>query len=127
MLVLSRKSKQRIQVGENIVITILQVRGQTVRVGIEAPGDVRVMRSEIADNTVETADETPAGKSSLPRPERMDAGRGEDDPGFSSPLLSCATVVGEAIVGESAGLYPFVRRRAMRQPATTAGLLAARD
>lgn len=110
MLVLTRKAKQQIQVGENIVITILQVRGQAVRVGIEAPREVRVLRNEIADNSVQTADETPAGKSSMPRPERIDAGRGDSDPGFSSPLVGCAS-----IVGESSGLYPFVRGRAARQ------------
>ncbi len=109
MLVLSRKAKQQIQIGENIVITILHVRGQAVRVGIEAPQEIRVVRSEIADNSLQTADETSAGKSSMPRPERIDAGQGEHDPGFSSPLVGCTS-----IVGESAGLYPFVRRRAGR-------------
>jgi carbon storage regulator CsrA len=47
MLVLTRKTEQQIQIGNNIVITILQIRGQTVRVGIEAPKDVRVIRAEI--------------------------------------------------------------------------------
>ncbi len=37
MLVLTRKTKQQIQVGPNITITILQIKGQAVRVGIEAP------------------------------------------------------------------------------------------
>ncbi|OYV88281.1 MAG: hypothetical protein B7Z73_08825 [Planctomycetia bacterium 21-64-5] len=49
MLVLTRKIKQQIQIGEDVVITILQVRGQTVRVGIEAPRQTRVVRGEIAD------------------------------------------------------------------------------
>lgn len=122
MLVLTRKAKQQIQLGENIVITILQVRGQAVRVGIEAPHEVRVVRSEIADKSAQAADEAPAGKSSMPRPERIEAGRGENGPGFSSPLVGCAS-----IVGESTGLYPFVRRRAMQKPATTSSLLATRD
>jgi carbon storage regulator CsrA len=54
VLVLTRKIQQQIQIGNNITITILQVKGQAVRVGIEAPRDVRVMRSEIG---VEGADE----------------------------------------------------------------------
>ena len=37
MLVLTRKTQQQIQIGNNIVITILHVKGQAVRVGIEAP------------------------------------------------------------------------------------------
>ena len=56
MLVLTRKTQQQIQIGNNIVVTILQVKGQSVRVGIEAPRDVRVVRSELSDTvpTVET-------------------------------------------------------------------------
>src|SRR5690349_20842698 len=48
MLVLTRKTQQQIQFGSDIVITILQVKGQSVRVGIEAPRGVRVVRGEIA-------------------------------------------------------------------------------
>jgi carbon storage regulator CsrA len=50
MLVLTRKTREQIQIGENVVITILRVKGQTVRVGIEAPRDVRVLRSELPKN-----------------------------------------------------------------------------
>lgn len=48
MLVLTRKAKQQIQIGPYVTITILQVKGQAVRVGIEAPKDVTVLRSELA-------------------------------------------------------------------------------
>jgi carbon storage regulator CsrA len=47
MLVLSRKVDERIQVGENISITVVQVRGNTVRLAIEAPKDVRILRAEL--------------------------------------------------------------------------------
>lgn len=47
MLVLSRKAGQKLQIGENITITILEVHGNTVRVGIEAPRDIRVLRGEL--------------------------------------------------------------------------------
>lgn len=50
MLVLTRKSQEKIQIGENITITILRVKGQAVRVGIDAPRDVRVIRSELPLN-----------------------------------------------------------------------------
>lgn len=46
MLVLSRKVQQKIQLGDNIVITILQVKGRSVRIGVEAPADVAVTRPE---------------------------------------------------------------------------------
>ena len=49
MLVLTRKSKQQIQIGPHITITILQVKGQAVRVGIEAPREICVLRTEVAE------------------------------------------------------------------------------
>ncbi len=47
MLVLSRKKNERIVIGENIVITIVEVRGDRVRLGIEAPQEVPIHRSEV--------------------------------------------------------------------------------
>ena len=49
MLVLTRKTQEQIQIGDNITITIIRVKGQAVRVGIEAPKDVRVMRAELTE------------------------------------------------------------------------------
>ena len=47
MLVLTRKLKQQIQIGSNITVTVLRVQGNSVRIGIEAPLDVRVLRGEL--------------------------------------------------------------------------------
>ena len=47
MLVLTRKLQQQIKIGDGITVTILRVKGQTVRVGIEAPRDMRVVRGEL--------------------------------------------------------------------------------
>jgi carbon storage regulator len=49
MLVLSRKKNEKIVIDENIVITIVEVRGDKVRLGIEAPRDVPIHRSEVYD------------------------------------------------------------------------------
>ena len=49
MLVLSRKKDERIVIGGNIVITVIDVRGDKVRLGIEAPADVPVHRQEVYD------------------------------------------------------------------------------
>jgi len=49
MLVLSRKEKERIMIGEGITLTVLSVKGGTVRLGIEAPSDVSILRSEVAE------------------------------------------------------------------------------
>jgi carbon storage regulator CsrA len=48
MLVLTRKTQQQIQIGDKITITIVRVTGQSVRVGIQAPEEVRVIRGELA-------------------------------------------------------------------------------
>lgn len=47
MLVLSRKESQRIRLGDSIVVTIVKISGDKVRVGIEAPADVLVLRDEL--------------------------------------------------------------------------------
>ena len=52
MLVLSRKTQQQIQIGPHVTITILKVKGETVRIGIEAPQEVCVLRSEVAAKLV---------------------------------------------------------------------------
>lgn len=49
MLVLTRKRNESIMIGDNIVITIVDIRGDKVRLGIEAPNDVPVHRQEIYD------------------------------------------------------------------------------
>ena len=47
MLVLSRKESQRIKLGDSIVITLVKISGDKVRVGIEAPHNVLVLRDEL--------------------------------------------------------------------------------
>ncbi len=66
MLVLSRKLKQEILIGENIKITVLKVKGNSVRLGIEAPRDIHVLRGEIPKKSdvvgPEAAKQQPAGE-----------------------------------------------------------------
>ena len=47
MLVLSRKETERIRLGDSIVVTVVRVSGDKVRLGIEAPADVVVLREEL--------------------------------------------------------------------------------
>ena len=47
MLVLSRQKDESIMIGDGIRITIVDVRGDKVRIGIEAPKDVKVFRTEL--------------------------------------------------------------------------------
>ena len=47
MLVLSRKRDEKIMIGDDISITIVDVRGKYVRIGIDAPPSVRIVRDEL--------------------------------------------------------------------------------
>lgn len=47
MLILERRVGKKINVGDNITITVTQVRGERVWLGFDAPRDVRIMRGEI--------------------------------------------------------------------------------
>lgn len=47
MLVLTRKVSQRILVGENVTVTVLRIDGNSVRIGIDAPSTVAILREEI--------------------------------------------------------------------------------
>jgi len=57
MLVLSRKKGEQIVINENIVVTVIDVRGDKVRLGIEAPRDVSVHRKEVADKVADKVSE----------------------------------------------------------------------
>lgn len=67
MLVLSRKQNERIRVGDSVVVTVVRVSGDKVRIGIEAPANVRVLRDELDDDnlgdvTLDAAAELPIPK-----------------------------------------------------------------
>lgn len=47
MLVLTRRSGESVMIGDDVVITVLEVRGDVVRLGIRAPREVQVHREEI--------------------------------------------------------------------------------
>jgi carbon storage regulator len=53
VLVLSRRSHESIRIGDTIVVTVLEVRGDHVRLGIDAPGDVQVHRQEVYESIQE--------------------------------------------------------------------------
>lgn len=54
MLVLSRKESERIRLGDSIIVTIVRVSGDKVRIGIEAPPDILVLRDELERRVVNT-------------------------------------------------------------------------
>lgn len=73
MLVLTRKQCETIQIGDSITITVLRMKGKSVRLGIKAPHDLNVIRGELAfdapsteivvDAAVESESKSPAAKT----------------------------------------------------------------
>ena len=47
MLVVSRRSNETIKIGDDIEVTVLEVKGNQVRIGIEAPAEVLILREEL--------------------------------------------------------------------------------
>jgi carbon storage regulator CsrA len=70
MLVLSRKREEKLQIGNDITVTILKVKGNAVQIGIEAPKSVRVLRTELVLPSGEGTDHEPQSSA---KPD--DAGR----------------------------------------------------
>ena len=64
MLVLSRKHNETLHIGNDIVITIVRVQGDSVRIGIKAPKEIHIMRSELLGTpSKQTEDQTPKSTS----------------------------------------------------------------
>ncbi|RJQ45413.1 MAG: carbon storage regulator [Nitrospiraceae bacterium] len=53
MLVLTRKSNESIKIGDDITITIVEVKGNSVRIGIQAPSHLRIYRKELYEKIKE--------------------------------------------------------------------------
>ncbi|MGZ4480341.1 MAG: carbon storage regulator CsrA [Nocardioidaceae bacterium] len=54
MLVLSRRLGESVVIGDDVVITVLEVRGDVVRIGVDAPRHVNVRRQELLTQVAET-------------------------------------------------------------------------
>lgn len=65
MLVLSRKPGEKVMIGNTITLTVVGVTGNRVRVGFDAPDDVRILRAEIAGWQDEPSSGDEAAKSAL--------------------------------------------------------------
>jgi len=49
MLILSRKANEKIMIGDEISVSVVEIRGDQVRLGVEAPKTVKVFRQEVFD------------------------------------------------------------------------------
>lgn len=83
MLVLSRKVGQSLIIGNNIRVKVVEIRGQQVRLGLEAPSDVTVVREElhkaVADANVQAAKPSDASIASLASALRKTRPKKDDD------------------------------------------------
>jgi carbon storage regulator len=75
MLVLSRKKNESIIICDNITVTVIEIRGDKVRLGIEAPKDVSVHRREIYEAIHNAREAPPLDRDEQPAPARPDNGR----------------------------------------------------
>ena len=102
MLVLSRKMDEQIVIGDEIRITVLRLKGDRVKLGIQAGEDLKIMRAElldiaeepvtdpysrIADPTIGLTDEDPSEDSTT-----HPAGASENGPGRPNPRPSWLTI-----------------------------------
>ncbi len=77
MLVLSRKISESIRIGDNIVIRVADVRGDIVRIAIDAPRDIKIYRGEVYDSIIDAnkaaaAVSLPDKEMILPRPPKAE-------------------------------------------------------
>ena len=49
MLILTRRPTQTVTIGKDVTVTILEIRGRQVRIGVTAPRDIAVLREEITE------------------------------------------------------------------------------
>ncbi|MCX7780182.1 MAG: carbon storage regulator CsrA [Negativicutes bacterium] len=64
MLALTRKVGEKIVIGDNITLTVVEVKGETVRLGIDAPKDIKIYRGEIYQAIIEENKQAAAGSLS---------------------------------------------------------------
>jgi len=67
MLVLARKLNEKIVIGEGIEVSVLEIRGDTVKLGIEAPTSVKVYRHEIYLAILEENKQAAASVTAVPK------------------------------------------------------------
>src|SRR3990172_11346590 len=81
MLVLTRKHQEKIRIGEHITITVLKTKGKAVRLGIEAPAEVSVIRGELAfeDHTVAWQPKEDASEAAAPQKVCLDTPRSDSN------------------------------------------------
>jgi carbon storage regulator len=71
MLVLTRKPGERVLIGDDIVVTILDARGDGIRIGIDAPRGIRIQRDEVVKAVTEANQEATEQAAGTADPETL--------------------------------------------------------
>ena len=131
MLVLTRKPNQQLHIGNDIVITVVKVRGNTIRLGIEAPRDVRIIRSELeAKPEVDDSTKSDLIVAQIALATECDAALAGDQPALdtsaaASPSGPSTKATGAESIGHSdpapsaakrTPLKPFTNRKPSPEP-----------
>lgn len=100
MLVLSRKQEEQIRIGDEIVVTVLRIKGNTVKIGIDAPRSVRVVRTELPPTNQSVDTESSIAEPSEPvnaasAPVRI--ARHSNRKSATAPLSRFEAVIAQAI------------------------------
>lgn len=100
MLVLSRKKGEQINIGDGITITVVEVQGQRIKLGIQAPDSYRILRAELPREEPTSPNEmegrrkkTPAGRTSAAQRRLLEqaAARRQTGPVFPNVELTPVT------------------------------------
>ena len=102
MLVLSRKQEEQIRIGDHIVVTVLRIKGNTVKIGVDAPRSVRVVRTELPPNSenaeaATTSTDTTASEPANAAPAQVRIVRKSSRKAAGAPLGRFEAVIAQAI------------------------------
>ena len=100
MLVLSRERNERIYVGKDIIITIADVRGDKVRIGIDAPAEIHIAREELMTDFPKAAPEKSSHAQRLVKAYRQSRKGAED-----YRLVNTISAAAQIILNLAAGLH----------------------
>lgn len=103
MLVLSRKLGEKIYIGDNICITVVDIDRGKIRLGIEAPRDVSIMRAELLPSNDGALDRGRHHPSQLPQETAADTKFHEaplDDPRLTEDEFNSANGLGKGGIGD---------------------------
>jgi carbon storage regulator len=105
MLVLTRKQGEKIRIGDDVVITVVRTKGKAVRLGIQAPAHVPVLRGEIA-----AAIAGESHRSAHAAGEETDSSGDAEGDGVSTTVLSCSAI-STSVQGDRGPLHAMVAAR----------------